>query len=547
MADKKLSLCMIVKNEAHQLGELLDQVKDAVDEIIIVDTGSEDNTVEVARNYTPFVFSFPWQDDFSAARNFALDHAHGDYFLWLDADDRLPKNSVKKLELLKKYFDGETFFLFILEDFKKEEVHSRFYQVRCAPLRKNIRFRYRIHEELLSSLTEAGYKGATTDIVIRHHGYDDPDILRLKMERNLRLLLKDFDLRHHNADYTLLLANSYIYFERFDEAASVLRNYIEKYSFNTGSKIALGEIYQLLGYMEAIRNNKAEAIRWLVKAEAVEELGKAELYKLGCLYESMGELGRALRSFQLALRATYIIRPVPTMPEPPTWEIYLRKAAVLLRLGKDEEARKYISEVTNNEISPVKAFDWLIWHLIALEAYSAAKKAFDVLDHGEIPQTQWYLYRGIIALFTENTEDALRDLHNVLKKDARNQCARRGLAIGYLLKKAYHRALGFYKKLILDGVMEYDVITGGLFSSIMRNCQNIEIFVKALQRYACFKGVPTKNLEGGNTCEGNFEPIRNLLLIVLQQAKGIKQPKTLCFTRLILKAIKKDLPPIENL
>jgi tetratricopeptide (TPR) repeat protein len=121
------------------------------------------------------------------------------------------------------------------------------------------------------------------------------------MERNLRLLLKDFDLRHHNADYTLLLANSYIYFEKFDEAASVLKNYLEKYSFSTGSKIALGEIYQLLGYIEAIRNNKAEAIRWLVKAETVEELGKAELYKLGCLYESMGELGRALRSFQLTL------------------------------------------------------------------------------------------------------------------------------------------------------------------------------------------------------------------------------------------------------
>ena len=101
MADKKLSLCIIVKNEAHQLGELLDQVKDAVDEIVIVDTGSEDSTIEVAKRYTPFVLSFPWRDDFSAARNFALDHAHGDHFLWLDADDRIPKESVKKLELLK--------------------------------------------------------------------------------------------------------------------------------------------------------------------------------------------------------------------------------------------------------------------------------------------------------------------------------------------------------------------------------------------------------------------------------------------------------------
>jgi len=426
---------------------------------------------------------------------------------------------------------------------KNGEVNSRLYQVRCAPLRKNIRFRYRIHEELLSSLTEAGYKGATTDIVISHYGYNDPNVLRIKMERNLRLLLEDFDLRHNNADYILLLATSYVYFERFDEAAFVLKNYLN--SINTANTIALGEIYQLLGYVEAIKNNKPEAIRWLVKAEAVEELGKAELYKLGCFYETLGELGRALRAFHMALRAPYIIRPVPTMPEPAEWEIYLRKAAILLRLGKDEEAKKYILEITSNEISLEKAFDWMIWHLIEIEAYSAAKKTFDILDYDEIPKTQRYFYKGIIHLFTENTEEALRNLHNAIKGGIHSQYARRGLAIGYLLKKAYHRALGFYKELVLDEVLEYDVIIGGLFCSIMKNCQNIEIFVEALQKYACFPEIPIKAPEGGNACEGNFD-IRNLLLFALQQAKGIKQPKTLCFTRLILKAIKKDLSPIEN-
>jgi len=538
---------MIVKNEAHHLRELLDQVKDAVDEIVIVDTGSEDNTVEVARGYTPFVFSFPWRDDFSVARNFALDQAHGDYFLWLDADDRLPAESVKKLALLKKYFDGETFFLFILEDIKKGEVHSRFYQVRCAPLRKNIRFRYRIHEEFLSSLTKGGYKGVTTDIVIRHYGYSDPEVLKLKMARNLRLLLEDFDMRCHKADYILLLANSYIYFEKLDEAVFVLKNYLEKYSFSDGNKIALAEIYQLLGYIEAIRNNKAEALRWLVRVESVGELGKAELYRLGRFYESMGELGRALRSFQLALRTPYIIRPVPTIPEPPEWEIYLRKAAILLRLGKNEEAKECFLEVANNEIPPEKAFDWLIWHLITLEAYSTAKQALAVLDQSEISRTQWYFYKGVIALFTENIEEALKDLHNALKRDIRNQNIKRGLAIGYLLKRAYHRALGSYKELVLDGVLEYDVITGGMFSSIMKNCQNIEIFVEAMQKCECFKKESIKSNECRNKCNNDFEFFKNLLLSALQQAIEAKSPETLCFTRLILKAVKKASQPIENL
>ena len=69
-----VSLCMIVRDEEDVLGRCLDSVKDAVDEIIIIDTGSEDRTKETALKYTQNVYDFPWRDDFSAARNFALEH-----------------------------------------------------------------------------------------------------------------------------------------------------------------------------------------------------------------------------------------------------------------------------------------------------------------------------------------------------------------------------------------------------------------------------------------------------------------------------------------
>ena len=74
-----ISLCMILKNEEKVLARCLDSISELVDEIIIVDTGSIDHTKEIASNYTSHIYSFPWCDDFSAARNYAFSKASMDY------------------------------------------------------------------------------------------------------------------------------------------------------------------------------------------------------------------------------------------------------------------------------------------------------------------------------------------------------------------------------------------------------------------------------------------------------------------------------------
>lgn len=84
-----ISLCMIVKNEEANLACCLDSVADLVDEIIIVDTGSTDRTVEIASRYTEKVYSYSWRDDFSDARNESFSRAAMDYCMWMDADDVL--------------------------------------------------------------------------------------------------------------------------------------------------------------------------------------------------------------------------------------------------------------------------------------------------------------------------------------------------------------------------------------------------------------------------------------------------------------------------
>ncbi|WP_422661346.1 glycosyltransferase [Paenibacillus sp. EC2-1] len=93
---------MIVRQEEDTLGRLLESVKDIVDEINIVDTGSTDKTKEVARQYTDRVFDFKWIDDFSAARNYSFSKATKQYVLWLDADDVLTEQDIERFKHLKQ-------------------------------------------------------------------------------------------------------------------------------------------------------------------------------------------------------------------------------------------------------------------------------------------------------------------------------------------------------------------------------------------------------------------------------------------------------------
>ncbi len=98
-----ISLCMIVKNEQAVLARCLDSVKALVDQIVVVDTGSTDETAKIARSYTDGVYDYEWKDDFSAARNYAFSLATGDYLLWLDADDVLLPQEQKKFPALRAF------------------------------------------------------------------------------------------------------------------------------------------------------------------------------------------------------------------------------------------------------------------------------------------------------------------------------------------------------------------------------------------------------------------------------------------------------------
>ncbi|MFS0784360.1 glycosyltransferase [Bacillus sp. 1P06AnD] len=100
-----VSLCMIVKNEEKVLSRCLESVADMVEEIVIIDTGSTDETKKIAKRYTDKIYDFEWEDDFAKARNYGFSKATKEYTLWLDADDVILEEDRKKFQELKESLD----------------------------------------------------------------------------------------------------------------------------------------------------------------------------------------------------------------------------------------------------------------------------------------------------------------------------------------------------------------------------------------------------------------------------------------------------------
>ncbi len=194
MRDPLISLCMIVKNEEKNLPRCLESVCELVDEMVVVDTGSEDNTVSIARSCGAKVFSFRWTGNFAEARNESLRYAMGNWIVFLDADERL--NAFGAQDCLRKAASipgADAFAVPIINSGPVRKANSTVGRaVRFFRNLPDIRFSGRVHETVDRFLIESGARVAHADFEIEHFGYRlEPDIVRRKYERNLDLLKKE--------------------------------------------------------------------------------------------------------------------------------------------------------------------------------------------------------------------------------------------------------------------------------------------------------------------------------------------------------------------
>jgi len=186
----QLSLCMIVKDEETSLPACLESVKDVVDEIIIVDTGSTDQTINIAQTFGANIHKFSWCDDFSAARNESIKYAKGKWILWMDADEQLEDNSKYELRKLVTRSNHPAGVSLILKNISSKNV-SFGTAYRMFSNFHGIQFKNPIHEQVSYSLRKNKANILNSNIVINHFGYDETKFdQKKKRDRNLPILIK---------------------------------------------------------------------------------------------------------------------------------------------------------------------------------------------------------------------------------------------------------------------------------------------------------------------------------------------------------------------
>ena len=228
----KITLSMIVRNEERYLRECLESVKDVVDRIVIVDTGSTDKTVSIAEEFGSIVFNFEWENNFSSARNYALSKSTGDWILYLDADERLSKDSVDEIKNITIQNDliGYRCRVLSLDDFNGKPNYMRY--TRLFKNYPGIRFTGSIHEQIDKSLLANNYKIIDTSIELIHVGYNIPyEEIKKKVQRNLTLLNKEYenDRSSYNA---FQLANTYTVLKDYSAAESYYLIAVEETNLN---------------------------------------------------------------------------------------------------------------------------------------------------------------------------------------------------------------------------------------------------------------------------------------------------------------------------
>ncbi|MGL4798632.1 MAG: glycosyltransferase family 2 protein [Cellulosilyticaceae bacterium] len=302
-----VSACIIVKDEERNIGRCLESLKNWVDEIVIVDTGSKDRTLEIVQQYPVKLIKYEWEDSFAKARNVSLDGATKKWILCIDADETMPE---KEGQLLKNILGHpgnqyESYYVKLITMIDGEAVRESVV-LRVFRNDKEYRFEGRIHEQIIQTIQKKKGENCAgnTPVALYHYGHDQgEEVEKRKQQRNIDLLLKCEEEEKH-CYYYYVLGNEYVRADDVDEAIGCfLQSYhavdYAKYPYMHYPYLIINliKMYHLKGYYKSA---------WELIEEVKPTLEKfKDLYFLECLtYLETQHFSKAKKAYQEYERCT---------------------------------------------------------------------------------------------------------------------------------------------------------------------------------------------------------------------------------------------------
>ncbi|MBT5023296.1 glycosyltransferase [Candidatus Woesearchaeota archaeon] len=351
-----ISLCMIVKNEDEYLLQCLNSVKELVDEIVIIDTGSKDKTKEIAEEFKKEfpslkILNFGWVNDFSSARNFSISYASCDWILFMDADECIDKNTAEKIKKLivnnksdgfmlvqRNYTDNSQIVGWQQNDesYLKKEKFTGYYPVHITRLFKNNKgfvFRRKVHENVDESIFEKKGKIKVTELPIHHFQYErGEEFVKQKQLEYFKIcenILKErADFKAHFDMGIILLSHK----KEFEKASEHFKKSIKLNPNYLLSYLKLGLAYEKLNMPES-------ALEIYKRALSIEKNNLNLVHNIGVLFSKLNKPDLALKYLDMALRLN------PRVPQ-----TYTNIGCVFGQLQKYKEATTFFKKAL--ELNP---------------------------------------------------------------------------------------------------------------------------------------------------------------------------------------------------
>lgn len=361
----KLSACLIVKNEEKHLTRCISSFKPYVDEIIVVDTGSTDRSKELAHELGARVYDFKWQNDFSAAKNFAKQKAKGDWILFLDADEYFVQETAKNLKNTILQFQAECdAFLIKLIDIdadNNDQYIDEFYATRMFKNSSDLCYRNEVHEELYN---KTGRKNRLMKIdasllCLYHTGYSSKRV-KAKCQRNLKILLSKLTGNQEKDKFLYrYLADSYHGIEDYENAIKYA-----KLDIQTGKKeiVYASRPYRvLLSTLSRIKADEQQRHYWYQKA--IEAFPQLPDFFAGYAYflYTIGEYDAAINYLETAFQKAAVYEEIESSSFANDENAYHVLLGILYAMRNDYEnaEREYRRSLEMNPYYLPAFYEWV--------------------------------------------------------------------------------------------------------------------------------------------------------------------------------------------
>jgi glycosyltransferase involved in cell wall biosynthesis len=383
----RVTLGMMVKNEEASVGDCLASMKGHVDEIVIVDTGSTDKTVEICESYGAKVYHHTWEDSFSIARNQVISHIHTPWMIQLDADEIMELEDAKKIRDQVRSAHKTTANLVHMVLINKakgsDEVMSVINTGKIMRVVPDLYFTNRVHNRL-----NCPGDVLQSNLTIYHHGYSLPDkkVMKAKKDRTTRLLKIQYTEQPEDPETSHYLAIQYLRMEDWEMAIEVGKR-----------AVALWEKYEPLSQLQLLSMHTVAMANYQIGSRAKTVAGQKDNFAEAITYSKM-----AIDKYPDYLDSNFLLS-----------SIYFAKK-------NHEECFKYaakffaVAQMIKNDNSkalviPLMSMkhDWLVCLQLAINFFEQAKgdeaimmvaRAEDLLPMDQKYKVSWGVFKYMITL-----------------------------------------------------------------------------------------------------------------------------------------------------